>query len=51
MYIVTTDPSADTPDALRAASAERFIFRTNPYSDIEDAQPKIAQAITKGECW
>lgn len=48
MYVVTTDPSADTPDAVRAASAEPYIFRTNPFSDIEEAHPKIAQAITKG---
>ena len=48
VYVVTTDPSADKPDAVRAASGERFIFRTNPDSDIEDAHPKIAYAITKG---
>ena len=50
MYVVTTDPSADKPDAVRAASGERFVFRTNPDSDIEDAYPKIAYAITKGRC-
>lgn len=48
MYVVTTDPSADKPDVVRAASGERFVFRTNPDSDVEDAHPKIAYAITKG---
>jgi len=48
VYVVTTDPSADKPDAVRAASRERLFFRTNPDSDIEDAHPKIAYAITKG---
>lgn len=48
MHVVTTDPSSDKPDAVRAASRERLVFRTNPDSDIEDAHPKIAYAITKG---
>lgn len=48
VYVVTTDPSADTQEALRAASKERYVFRTNPYSDIEEAQPKITHAATKG---
>lgn len=48
MYVVTSDPSADTPDALRAASREGNVFRTNSYSDVEDAHPKIGQAVTKG---
>lgn len=45
MYVVTTNPSADKPDAVRAASSGRFVFRTNPESDI-DTDPKIAYAIT-----
>ena len=47
MYVVTTDPSADKPDAVRAASNERFVFRTTSDSDI-DADPRIAYAIAKG---
>lgn len=47
MYVVTTNPSADKPDAVRAASSGRFVFRTNPESDI-DTDPNIAYAITKG---
>ena len=48
VFVLTTDPSADTPEALRAASGERYVFRTNPYSDVEEAQPKIIHAATKG---
>lgn len=51
VYVVTTDPSADTPDAQRAASKENNIFRTNPYSDAEEAHPKITHSITKGSYW
>lgn len=48
VFVVTTDPSADTPEAQRAASKERYLFRTNPYSDIEEAQPKLTHAATNG---
>ena len=48
--MITSDPSADTPDASRAASREGNIFRTNSYSDVEDVIPKIVLAITKGKC-
>ena len=48
VYVVTIDPSSDTPMALRVASEEGFVFRTNPFSGIEEIEPKITQAITKG---
>lgn len=48
VYVVTTDPSSDSPMALRAASEEGYVFRTNPFSDIEEIEPKITQVITKG---
>ncbi|XP_022806051.1 uncharacterized protein LOC111343164 [Stylophora pistillata] len=47
VYVITSDPSADTPDASRAASGEDNIFRTNSYSDVEDVVPKILLAVTK----
>ena len=50
VYVVTTDPTADTPEALRAASEEKYVFRTNPFSDVEEAQPKVTHAATKGKC-
>ena len=48
VFVVTTDPSADTPEALKAASKERNVFRTNSFSDIEEAEPKITLVATKG---
>jgi len=47
VYVVTTNPSADKPAAVRAASSERFVFRTTSDSGI-DADPRIAYAITTG---
>lgn len=48
VYVVTTDPSSDSPMALRVASEEGYVFRTNSFSDIEEIEPKITQVITKG---
>lgn len=50
VYVVTTDPAADTPEALRAASEEKYVFRTNLFSDVEEAEPKVTHAATKGNC-
>ena len=48
VYVVTIDPSADSPEALRAASEEGYLFRTNPFSGIEEVEPKITHAVTQG---
>ena len=48
VYVVTTNPSADTPEALRTASEEGYVFRTNPFSGIDEVEPKIIHAVTKG---
>lgn len=47
--VVTSGPTADTPEALRVASDVRNVFRTNPYSDLEEAEPKVTQVATEGK--
>ena len=49
VYVVTSGPSADTPEAHRVASDVRNVFRTNPYSDLEEAEPKVTQVATEGK--
>lgn len=49
MYVVTSGPAADTAEALKVASDVRNVFRTNPYSDLEEAEPKVTQVATEGK--
>lgn len=48
VYVVTSGPTADTPEAFTVASDVRNVFRTNTYSDLEEAEPKVTQVVTEG---
>lgn len=50
MYVVIIDLLVDKFDVVRVVSGERFVFRINFDSDIEDVYFKIVYVIIKGWC-